>query len=54
MPATAKRASNKLPPADLDWWKRAVVYQIFPASFKDGNNDGFGDIAGILSKLDCI
>ena len=47
-------ASNRLPPADLDFWKRSVVYQIFPASFKDGNGDGFGDIPGILSKLDYI
>lgn len=54
MSTAAEGASNKLPPADLDWWKRAVVYQIFPASFKDGNNDGFGDIPGILSKLDYI
>lgn len=37
---------------DKDWWKNAVVYQIYPKSFKDSNNDGFGDLKGIISKLD--
>ena len=34
-----------------DWWKRAVVYQIYPKSFRDGNGDGVGDIRGIIEKL---
>ena len=36
------------------WYKDAVVYQVYPFSFKDDNNDGWGDIQGILSKLDYI
>jgi oligo-1,6-glucosidase len=36
------------------WWQDAVVYQIYPKSFKDSNNDGIGDIKGIISKPDYL
>jgi oligo-1,6-glucosidase len=36
------------------WWKEAVVYQIYPRSFKDSNGDGIGDLNGIASELDYI
>ena len=36
------------------WYKNAVVYQIYPFSYMDSNNDGWGDIDGIISKLDYI
>ena len=36
------------------WYKNAVVYQIYPRSFMDSNNDGIGDIEGIISKLDYV
>ena len=36
------------------WWKNSVVYQIYPRSFFDSNNDGIGDIRGIINKLDYL
>lgn len=36
------------------WWKEAVVYEIYPVSFKDSNGDGKGDLRGIISKLDYL
>lgn len=36
------------------WWKEAVAYQIYPRSFMDSNNDGIGDLQGIISKLDYL
>jgi alpha-glucosidase len=37
-----------------DWWKRGVVYQIYPRSFADSNDDGVGDLQGIIGKLDYL
>lgn len=39
---------------DYIWWKDASVYQIWPASYKDSNGDGVGDIPGIISTLDYV
>ncbi len=36
------------------WWHKSVVYQIYPRSFYDSNNDGIGDIRGIIEKLDYL
>ena len=38
----------------LHWWHHAVIYQIYLRSFADGNDDGVGDIAGLLSRLPYI
>ena len=38
----------------VPWWKRAVIYQIYPRSFQDSNADGIGDIPGIISRLDYL
>ncbi len=39
---------------DAAWWKSAVVYQIYPRSFADSNGDGFGDLGGIVGRLDYL
>jgi len=37
-----------------DWWKNAVIYQIYPRSFQDSNGDGIGDLNGITQRLDYL
>ncbi|QDP96172.1 glycoside hydrolase family 13 protein [Microlunatus elymi] len=39
---------------DADWWRQAVVYQIYPRSFADANGDGIGDLQGIISRIDYL
>src|SRR5882757_3394504 len=36
------------------WWKRGIIYQIYPRSFQDSNGDGIGDLDGICSRLDYL
>ncbi len=36
------------------WWQKEIVYQIYPRSFQDSNNDGIGDLQGIVSRLDYL
>lgn len=39
---------------DPDWWRGAVIYQIYPRSYQDSNGDGIGDLKGVISRLDYI
>ncbi|HEY1483335.1 MAG TPA: alpha-glucosidase [Candidatus Acidoferrum sp.] len=56
--APAAVQTQAIPPAEQPrqdpWWKRAVIYEIYPRSFQDSNGDGVGDINGITSRLDYL
>jgi len=48
-PTTSASPSNA-----QDWWKNAVIYEIYPRSFQDSNGDGIGDLNGITQRLDYL
>ncbi len=45
---------TKTPIVASEWWRGAVIYQIYPRSFRDSNGDGIGDLAGVVDGLDYI
>ena len=53
---SAPRTPDLLPHRrrDPDWWKSAVVYQIYPRSFADSDGDGIGDLPGVVGRLDYL
>lgn len=49
---TTRRTPSSTPrTVDPDWWRNAVVYQVYPRSFADTDGDGLGDVAGITSRV---
>ncbi|MES2041323.1 MAG: alpha-amylase family glycosyl hydrolase [Pseudomonadota bacterium] len=46
--------NNSLAVQASDWWRDAVIYQVYPRSFSDSNGDGIGDLPGITAKLDYV
>src|SRR6056297_4074345 len=47
----ANTLAAESPAIDTDWWRGAVIYQIYPRSFQDSNGDGIGDLLGIADRL---
>lgn len=47
----ANTLAAETPAVDNDWWRGAVIYQIYPRSFQDSNGDGIGDLLGIAHRL---
>ena len=41
-------------PPRTQWWRSAVVYQVYPRSFADSNGDGIGDLPGVIARLDYL
>ena len=51
MTVMAEIAPAGLPATDRDWWRGAVIYQIYPRSFQDSNGDGIGDRVGWCGRF---
>jgi alpha-glucosidase len=52
--ASALHSQQAAPHENRNWWKNAVIYEIYPRSFQDSNGDGIGDLNGITSRLDYL
>ncbi|MFF4650847.1 glycoside hydrolase family 13 protein [Streptomyces sp. NPDC001380] len=50
-PAATAPVPPRTPGDDADWWRQAVVYQVYPRSFADSDGDGLGDLRGVTSRI---
>ncbi|MCX7306112.1 MAG: alpha glucosidase [Hyphomicrobiales bacterium] len=54
MPALQRHETQPSLAPDRDWWRGAVIYQIYPRSYQDSNGDGVGDLRGVIARLPYI
>jgi alpha-glucosidase len=54
VPPMTEQKTQPETPVDKNWWRGAVIYQIYPRSFQDHNGDGIGDLVGITERLDYV
>lgn len=54
MSSNANLLDGPTPGGSDPWWRRAVIYQVYPRSFADSNDDGIGDLPGLISRLDYL